>query len=732
MKSKQGLVALGVGVLLLGACASSRDPVGQGAVDGALEVDAAPASDDAGAGVDAAPPALDAALADAAALDAAPPDAAPPDAAPPDAMADAMADATVDTTAPGAVINLTATATGFDSVRLDWTAPGDDGATGTATAYDVRFALATISSDPLFAAAASAGTPPAPALAGTAQSMTISGLGPNTTYHFALRARDEVPNTGPRSNSASATTFSRATLLITEVAPSNGAVDNFDFIELTATQGGRTDGLSVTDASGTVHMLAPFSIATGERIVIHTTGLPCPTGCVQEDLGGNPAASTAAGASAAWDVYTSSTGLIATDNVISLREGTTIRDAVALANRDGDASAAAMTAFAELRSAGAWSFSAAPVDMGNDCTIQREAVSVATTDTSCGGFAVAGAGRSLQRNGTSDTGGKADFFVGPQTPGAASAGNAAPTVVSATPRTATTVRVRFDDELAAAGVVPGSFSITGLAVSAATLADVHEVDLTVSPAQTPGMPYVVNVSAITDLQGTALGSPASARFCGFSPVPPGVVINELSPAQVGGSDLVELRVTAGGPLLGVTLRMNPDATGGTTLLGTLPAICAATGDLVVVHLIPPAGTAMSSETTSVTQFPVATYAANYDGAYDVLGSTSTGISATETVLLLRDSAGAILDAAAFSNQSASASPALFLTALTYIQGAGAWLPPNCGGAPCTDTTTPTAKGVAASYMGVGSTPTGMSCRRTADTNLRADWSVAAQTLGAAN
>ena len=37
----------------------------------------------------------------------------------------------------------TGTVTG-SSIQLSWTAPGDDGATGTATTYDVRYSTATI------------------------------------------------------------------------------------------------------------------------------------------------------------------------------------------------------------------------------------------------------------------------------------------------------------------------------------------------------------------------------------------------------------------------------------------------------------------------------------------------------------------------------------------------------------------------------------------------------------
>ena len=46
---------------------------------------------------------------------------------------------------------------------------------------------------------------PTPLVAGTVQNMTVSGLTPDQTYYFAIRAQDEEPNLGDVSNPASAT-----------------------------------------------------------------------------------------------------------------------------------------------------------------------------------------------------------------------------------------------------------------------------------------------------------------------------------------------------------------------------------------------------------------------------------------------------------------------------------------------------------------------------------------------
>lgn len=105
-----------------------------------------------------------------------------------------------DTTRPASPL-ITATTIDYQGIRLDWTAVGDDGNVGTAAAYDLRYAT-------------SPGTPfecmtpapePVPSPAGSAESFTLGGLAPTTTYFFVLGVLDENGNTA-RSNEVSATT----------------------------------------------------------------------------------------------------------------------------------------------------------------------------------------------------------------------------------------------------------------------------------------------------------------------------------------------------------------------------------------------------------------------------------------------------------------------------------------------------------------------------------------------
>jgi lysyl endopeptidase len=84
-----------------------------------------------------------------------------------------------------------------DSVTLRWEAPGNDRRTGTADQYLLRYrANAPIQSRSDFEAATPVRTVPTPKPAGTPQSTTV-GVNPDSSYYFALVARDQVKNTSP-------------------------------------------------------------------------------------------------------------------------------------------------------------------------------------------------------------------------------------------------------------------------------------------------------------------------------------------------------------------------------------------------------------------------------------------------------------------------------------------------------------------------------------------------------
>ncbi|MFH0774027.1 MAG: fibronectin type III domain-containing protein [bacterium] len=110
-----------------------------------------------------------------------------------------------DTTPPAGITSLSASEATMNSIKLTWTASGDDGNIGQANSYDIRYATSTIN-DTNWANATQVQNEPIPAIAGTSQNLTISGLQINTSYYFAIKAIDEVNNTSPLSNIASCKT----------------------------------------------------------------------------------------------------------------------------------------------------------------------------------------------------------------------------------------------------------------------------------------------------------------------------------------------------------------------------------------------------------------------------------------------------------------------------------------------------------------------------------------------
>ncbi|TMQ71611.1 MAG: hypothetical protein E6K80_05080 [Candidatus Eisenbacteria bacterium] len=108
----------------------------------------------------------------------------------------------LDLVAPSAISDLTATPVGATTIRLRWTAVGDDGAVGRAHAYDVRDSSIVIDAGNFAAATrAPAGLPAAP---GTLDSVTIKGLQEGVTHFFAIEVLDEAGNRSPISNVVSA------------------------------------------------------------------------------------------------------------------------------------------------------------------------------------------------------------------------------------------------------------------------------------------------------------------------------------------------------------------------------------------------------------------------------------------------------------------------------------------------------------------------------------------------
>jgi len=101
--------------------------------------------------------------------------------------------------------NVIAQDNAFASITLFWIAPGDDGNTGSATLYDVRYSTEPITSANWNSATQATGEP-APRIAGTLESYKIGNLNQNTTYYFAMKTADEIPNWSEMSDVLELTT----------------------------------------------------------------------------------------------------------------------------------------------------------------------------------------------------------------------------------------------------------------------------------------------------------------------------------------------------------------------------------------------------------------------------------------------------------------------------------------------------------------------------------------------
>ncbi|XXF78081.1 chitobiase/beta-hexosaminidase C-terminal domain-containing protein [Myxococcaceae bacterium GXIMD 01537] len=310
----------------------------------------------------------------------------------------------------------------------------------------------------------------------------------------------------------------------------------------------------------------------------------------------------------------------------------------------------------------------------------------------------------------------------------------APKVLSARALDSFTLSVLFDRYIDPASVNSSGTQFTfdaPLATSGATVLG-KEVRVTTS-AQEGGRPYLVTVAnSVRDTRGTAMDTAQrSTTFTGYE-TPALLRLNEVAPnVNISGQrDLIELVVVASGSTANMTLWT------GTTLLATLPAVRVHTGDIIVIHLNPGvSGDAPASETQSPAEYSQGSYAANYDTAWDFHGGTGN-LPFSSTTLLVKDPGGVTQDAVPFAHFGTQA-PAAFATQFQTLQAEGLWLPADCGGAPCTPTSTPTARDISVNWSTAGSNRTGITVYRIDpfnDTNTKDDWAayVTGNTLGRPN
>jgi hypothetical protein len=109
----------------------------------------------------------------------------------------------VDMQSPAPVVSLAVGAVTHNSAELAWVAPGDDGLSGHASQYDIRYAHYAIT-DTSWEEAVCCENEPNPGVAGTDELFTVSGLSDFTQYSFAMKVADEIPNWSGLSNVAPA------------------------------------------------------------------------------------------------------------------------------------------------------------------------------------------------------------------------------------------------------------------------------------------------------------------------------------------------------------------------------------------------------------------------------------------------------------------------------------------------------------------------------------------------
>ncbi len=296
------------------------------------------------------------------------------------------------------------------------------------------------------------------------------------------------------------------------------------------------------------------------------------------------------------------------------------------------------------------------------------------------------------------------------------------------------MRVTFDRNIRASSVLANGSQFTfnqGLVATAATVSG-NTVTVTTG-AQGAGTSYTVTVAGtVTDLAGTGLGATKTANFFGYQ-APATLLINEVQPSMTNSADLVELLVVNGGSTNGFTL-VQDIAT--PLVLATLPNVTVATGDIIVVHLraAAAAGAAPASELTSKDQYPMETYAANYNTAWDFHSESATNaITFSNRILILKDAAGAVKDAVPFARTGTSnaAFPGDLQTLISYTNPRH-WVGPCPGSCTITD-----AQSISVEWGGLpssGATPTSPTVSRSGpDTNTKGDWSLTTtNTLGSAN
>ncbi|MCK4555108.1 MAG: fibronectin type III domain-containing protein, partial [Candidatus Aenigmarchaeota archaeon] len=180
---------------------------------------------------------------------------------------------TLDLVAPADITDLVTSDFEQNSIRLNWTAPGDNGNVGIADQYDIRYSTALIT-EANWALAAQALGEPVPSSPGTGESFVVNGLNVDITYYFAIKTADEVPNWAGVSNSPSGTTTDETPPAdITDLATGNPTMTS---ITLTWT----APGDNGNSGTATTYDIRNYTVSITEAnwaLATQLTGEPIPS-----------------------------------------------------------------------------------------------------------------------------------------------------------------------------------------------------------------------------------------------------------------------------------------------------------------------------------------------------------------------------------------------------------------------------------------------------------------------
>ncbi len=113
-------------------------------------------------------------------------------------------------------------------LTLTWTEPGDDGASGTAASYDLRYSTLPIADEAKFGAAIPLDGEPLPQGAGSTASFSFGPPEEGVTLYFRLKAFDDAGNPSPLSNQASALVAVVPPAAVKDLAAFNPASTSLD------------------------------------------------------------------------------------------------------------------------------------------------------------------------------------------------------------------------------------------------------------------------------------------------------------------------------------------------------------------------------------------------------------------------------------------------------------------------------------------------------------------------